>query len=496
MFGLPFEKFKKVWVYAPTDFSSLNEIETRQSQDVKRLIEEHRKGIERELGCPFEFTNDIHIEGAKWIIGPARCNPMIQALGHTPSTTSSLFLDREKGILICDGDNPEEVTDTYSYLRSLSRFKDGLWVIKDCDSIDEAIERIFLEVETSYPAFDLRKLNWKEISTRHIPLVKSAAEPIAAMQRWLAELSDAHTWVRPFPPYGNFPYDLVSDGNSLRFYRIAEDSMAWKKGVRPGHALMNGNIQEWTERAGASFHSKPFVIGTRSLATKLGEKRKFIVKSDHGQIIEWEESPTSDRWSPMIEWRKLSSGNGYIKIKVWLLGKSFEEQIDYIFKELQNSPRLIVDLRSNPGGNLLLSHEFRNRFLKVDGPIGLIQTTLPDGKLSEKEEIYGVMSPPEKRWNNEVVFLTDPLSYSASEDAILGLQGQAHVRVIGQNSGGGSGRMRNLKLLPGWRLSISTSLTFDLEGNCIEGSGVTVDHRFPLSFDSEDLIYEADRLVW
>ena len=67
----------------------------------------------------------------------------------------------------------------------------------------------------------------------------------------------------------------------------------------------------------------------------------------------------------------------------------------------------------------------------------------------------------------------------ASEDALLGLHGQPHVRVLGAPTGGGSGRVRSLRLLPGWRLTVSSCQTFTTDGRCIEGSGFPVDGPCP-----------------
>ena len=71
--------------------------------------------------------------------------------------------------------------------------------------------------------------------------------------------------------------------------------------------------------------------------------------------------------------------------------------------------------------------------------------------------------------------LTDELTFSSSEDFLLGLQGLEHVTVVGSPSGGGSGRPRSLHLLPGWRLTVSTALTYDRTGRCVEGAGIPVD---------------------
>ena len=47
--------------------------------------------------------------------------------------------------------------------------------------------------------------------------------------------------------------------------------------------------------------------------------------------------------------------------------------------------------------------------------------------------------------------------------------------VVGERTGGGSGRPRALRPLPGWTLTVSTALTFDRAGRCVAGSGIPVD---------------------
>lgn len=314
------------------------------------------------------------------------------------------------------------------------------------------------------------------------------------MQRWLAELGDAHTWVRPIPAYGHFPYDLHIDKHRAYFYRLGENSIAWGKGVRPGFELLDENVADWWTRTSASPHGKPFVVGARLLATPLGKLRKFKARSPDGTVIEWEEASVANRWAPLAKWRVLNSGTAYLRIEAWMTGQGLEEQIDTAFENFKSAPKLIVDLRANPGGNLLMAHRFRNRFLRKPGPIGWIRTTLPNGQLGEREPILGETVPDEKRWLKPVVFLTDALTYSAAEDVLLGLQGQQYVKVVGQRSGGGSGRVRILKLLDGWRLTISTALTYDLSNNCIEGAGIPVDCEFPISYDPNEMIEKADNL--
>jgi carboxyl-terminal processing protease len=97
--------------------------------------------------------------------------------------------------------------------------------------------------------------------------------------------------------------------------------------------------------------------------------------------------------------------------------------------------------------------------------------------------MYADPAPVEKRWNGPVRFITDPLTYSASEDALLGLSGLERLQVVGLESGGGSGQARSVPLQAGWRLMVSSCLTFDRHGRCVEGAGIPVDRRIPLPAD-------------
>ncbi len=493
-YGLPFEKFQKVSIQIASNFSRLSESETQAAKELQKLIEEHRHGIEIELGCPFEFVSAEHnVIGARWLIGPSCAHPEILKLQNPSPQGPTIYLDRKKGLLVTDGRTADETMETFSWLRSLRRFEDGYHEIKNCNTITEAISRIQSEVAFSFPAFELHNIQWDKICDHHIPLIQKEKDPIPAMQKWLAELGDAHTWIRPIANYGHFPYDLWIENNRVFFYRISEQSRAWEMGIRPGDELLEENVQEWWDRTSASPHGKPFVTGARMLATPLNSKRGFIALTAQGKKREWEEQPTTNRWSPVLKTKTLKSGTAYLRVEAWLTNQNLEEDLDEAFQEFQNYPKLIVDLRANPGGSLLMAHRFRNRFLKQSGPVGWMQATLPNGKLGSREQILGETVEQKNRWNKPVIFLTDPLTYSASEDAILGLQGLDHVKVIGQASGGGSGRVRLLKLLEGWRLTVSTALTFDLQGRCIEGSGIPVDHEFPFSFNPEDLIQTADQ---
>lgn len=146
-----------------------------------------------------------------------------------------------------------------------------------------------------------------------------------------------------------------------------------------------------------------------------------------------------------------------------------------------------------------MAHALRDRFLPDRRVCGYVRHTEPGRRLGPWEPLWGEPSEA-TRWDGPARFLTSPLSYSASEDAILGLQGLPHVQVVGEPSGGGSGRNRRLRLLPGWRLTISTGITWDARGRRVERLGVPVD--VPVTVDrahpdgSDPVLAAAEAMAW
>jgi carboxyl-terminal processing protease len=391
------------------------------------------------------------------------------------------------------------VWETFSLLRSLARHAGGVLPVADCATTEAAIARIQAEVGDSYPAFALRNLDWDAICAAQVPRVAAAADPVVAMQEWLAALQDAHTWVRPAAMPGDLPYDIWVTPEGMRLARVPPGSAAWEAGARPGDRLVGEEPAGWWRRTAATPHSRPLVAGRRFLQDALTRPRPFTAAAPAGRRVTWTETPPADPWNPVAHWERLPSGSGYLQIRAWVKAAELEAQLDAAFAALRAAPGLIVDLRGNPGGDLALAQRFRNRFLPEAGVLGTIRYSTGHRRLSAPEPILGEPAPPDQCWPKPARFLTDPLTYSASEDVLLGVQGLPLVEVVGEPSGGGSGRVRVLRLLPGWRLMISTALTYDRQGRCVEGAGIPVDRPVaPNRYapQAEDVVLRAADRGW
>jgi carboxyl-terminal processing protease len=455
----------------------------RELRQVRDLIARERFEFEVEMGTPVEIRQQAPEEGPRFLLGPRRANPAFDGLDLPPVDVPTLRFDRSRDLLVADAPDLGGVVESLSLLRTLATSGGDLVTAADCDDLSEAVRRIEREVATTYPAFELRGLDWPAICARHVDRVLSAVDPLAAMQRWVAELEDMHTWVHPVPRPGLLPYAVHAAPDAARFVGVPPGTPAFDAGIRPGDTLEDVDPRDAWERTGAPSHLRPLLAGRRLVSGPVGVSRAFRARTVDGRTVTFRDVPTYQPWDQPAHWTRLDSGSGYLRLHGFPPGLG--EIVDAAFDDLGRHGQLIVDLRGNAGGMLIEALDFRDRFLDRAREMGTIRFSTPEGGLSRAETIQAEPAPERARWFGPVRLLTNPLTVSASEDALLGLQGLPHVRTVGTNTGGGSGRPRLIRLLPGQHLTVSTALTYDREGRCVEGSGIPADVPVPLDFERE-----------
>jgi carboxyl-terminal processing protease len=440
-----------------------------------------RAGLEAELGAPVVFARSDPGAGRRW--------RLVLDEGHESSPETSW--NPGAGLIESRARDAAGLLEALNLWRTVRRLGGGRVAATDCVDLDEAIRRVADEVADTYPAFELRGLDWAAICGRHADAVAAAPDPLAALQRWLAELEDSHSWV--WPGHANLPYAVRLSRGAATFTRVPEATDAFAAGVRPGWLLaeLDGeppDVEGWLSRTAAPRHSRPYLAGRRLLAGPADEPRELVAAGPDGSRIAWREAPVTRPAGEPVRWTRLASGAAYLRIDAWLGDAGVDERIDAAFSELRRYDRLILDLRANPGGSLTLACATRDRFLRERTELGSIRYSSGGGRVSAPTRLLGEPADPSRRWPGRLIVLTDELTFSSSEDFLLGLQGLPHVAVVGRRSGGGSGRPRSIRLLPGWLLTVSTALTYDRLGACVEGAGIPVDVEVREQLSSDDSI--------
>ena len=456
-----------VWIVVPP---------VEGADDLRSLLELEATEMEVELGSPV-IVNDDPPSGARTLVI------------EIDETVSVPRLVREgPAIVRVLGRSLGDCESALSLLRTMRRTDGASLSWEPTADAAASIDVVFREIATTWPSFGWTGIDWIDLSDRYGPDASDPAEDvIIALQRWVAQLADGHTNVHARTDIAALPYAARVIDDRLVIADVLEGTVAWEAGVRAGDELFDIDVAEIGGRAGAPSHLHPWLVGRRALSGPVAAPIRFGVRRSDASTLSFVDTPGVSTWPAPIEFRRLTSGTAYLRIRRWL--STDEDLVDVALGELRPSDRLLVDLRGNAGGSLIAAASFRRRFLSEPTRLGSVRYSVGDGTLAP-HSYYDEGPSPRVGWLGRIRFLTDALTYSASEDAILGLGQLPRIDVVGQPSGGGSGRVRRIALHGTAVLTVSTAVTYDHLGRCIEGAGIAVDRQLP---DDERMVELADQ---
>lgn len=174
---------------------------------------------------------------------------------------------------------------------------------------------------------------------------------------------------------------------------------------------------------------------------------------------------TSYKDNRTISYGLLNPDIGYIYIVSFASQQSDYMIIDDILKGFGNVKGVIIDVRSNTGGNTGNSGLIAGRFADQARTFSYVRFRTG----SQKEVLSGFVSSSigpsgSVRFRNKVAVLTNKYSYSAAEEFVLMMKSFPQVIQIGDNTGGGSESKPILKELPGgWSYRVSGELLCGLD---------------------------------
>ncbi len=462
------------------------------------LIARELPELEAEVGCPVAISDTIPAATPAVLIGPASANPPLAAWRAARTDIPEgpvVAIDREADCVVIDAGTVAGMGDAMQLLRSAIAGRRDVLVPSDCENLDAAIDRVDAEVRLTFPRLAERAPGWAAAVDR-AQAEMTGADGLATLQTLMATLDDAHSWAKDARVNGRLPYALHDDGMTTRFWSVPKNSVAWSEGVRPGDVCLVPELAPWRARTGSAPHARPWNIGYRALQGPVGTTVALAAIRAGGGEVRWREPVPSLPWDEPIAVDRLDSRTGYLRIRGWLNGAAWHDAFGDALRGMDRYERLVVDLRGNVGGALIAAQDARARFLPGRTALGTICFSTVTGAMGRPHPL--VAEPPAEGpvWTKPVRFLVDPLCYSATEDFLQGLQGLPHVHLAGQRTGGGSGRPRTIRLGPHLIATISTALTFDRAGRCIEGNGFAPEFPIPVHPHRPDAALEAALTGW
>lgn len=170
-----------------------------------------------------------------------------------------------------------------------------------------------------------------------------------------------------------------------------------------------------------------------------------------------------------------------------------DNNLTYILHLLSPAKGLIIDLRSNGGGQLTLSERLAARFTEKKILTGYMRHKTGSGHndFSDYEPQY--LEPFDGvRWKKPVVVLTNRGVFSAANEFVSRMKCCPNVKIAGDKTGGGGGMPFNNELPNGWSVRFSACPMYDKDKNDIE-FGIEPDYY--VSITDEDFQRGHDTMI-
>jgi len=178
--------------------------------------------------------------------------------------------------------------------------------------------------------------------------------------------------------------------------------------------------------------------------------------------------------SPTVEYEMYENGMAYIQITEFDLVTTGQFESAYNQAKAEGMKGLIIDLRSNPGGNLSTVCD-------------IARMLLPKGLIVYTEDKYGKREEYTCKGDNPIavplVVLTNGYSASASEILAGAVKDYSIGKLVGTTTFGKGIVQKVIELSDGSAVKLTVSSYFTPNGNNIHGIGIEPD--IEVSFDAE-----------
>lgn len=251
--------------------------------------------------------------------------------------------------------------------------------------------------------------------------------------------------------------------------QVYEDSPAQKAGMQDGDVLYKVDGEDVSGRELTEVVN--LVKGEKGTDVTL-----TLLRGDAGDEIEL--TVTRDTIEDQtVTYEMKEAGVGYIRVAEFdtVTYEQYKEALEDL--EAQGMEKLVIDLRSNPGGNLETVCDMLDLMLSE----GLIVYT--EDKDGRREEYT---SDAEHQFDKPLAVLVDGYSASASEIFAGAIQDYGLGQIVGTRSYGKGVVQSIFDLKDGTSVKLTIAEYFTPKGRSIDGEGITPDVEVEYVYDEAD----------
>lgn len=281
----------------------------------------------------------------------------------------------------------------------------------------ELFDSLWNEFDRSYSFFVLKGIDWNDSRTRFRSQLSSSStdsQLFTALSNMLLELEDPH--------------------------------------VRLETSLGNSTYTGWFDQFPTNFDES--VV----MATYLGQNAMM--------------SPQSN-----MLFGRIDADIGYLRVHS-LGGSGHGSDVDFILGQLSGTRGLVIDLRSNGGGDDRNGEAIAARFADAMRLYRRVRLRNGPGYDDFDPFVDSFISPAgAESFLGPVVVLTNRSTISSAESLVLAFAVLPNANSFGDFTGGGSANPEHKTLANGWRYTVSRWIEYRPDGTTFEGIGIEPDVR-------------------
>lgn len=192
-----------------------------------------------------------------------------------------------------------------------------------------------------------------------------------------------------------------------------------------------------------------------------------------------------------MQYRILDDNIGYIRCSTF--DTTFGDgNLDQILYYLAPCNALIIDIRSNGGGQITSAEKLAKRFTNSEILVGYMQHKTGKGHDDFSEMQEQRLKPANGiRWQKRVAVLTNRGVYSAANEFTKYMRA-CGATIIGDHTGGGGGMPFSSELPNGWSVRFSACPMYDTSKHSIENG---IDPDFNVNITDEDFARGIDTII-
>lgn len=360
---------------------------------------------------------------------------------------------------------------------------------REMDDLSWVIDRLKDNHSYSYN----KKINWTRLKNETQKRLDLAEHPSDFLRAWewlFAKLKDGHTKVLGLEGsqscrrvhcgvFGRF-----IDPNCFLIEKIQKQSAAKAAGLKPGMHVLAVNGMDWetflrlekTYWCFSSYQSQraktPFITWSQPMGTDLQ------LKTDKGKLtihFGTESYPGFFLWryperpDPVV-FKKIDTDRYRLRIAFFAPGNDFVSQCRKALMSIPKGSILEIDLRGNSGMSGISMRKLLGMLLPKDSPVYRARTRLTGGSFTPWTVYH---NPDEPIYDGTLRVLMDEYSASASENFIGAIKSTKRGKLIGRRTAGSTGNPNTFLSLNGVHFICSSWEHTLLNGEPIQGHGIT-----------------------